>query len=152
MGETYNHEFVNHAANEYIKGDIYTNTIEGAFSHFKRMVYGIYHQISPKHTQRYCDEFSHRFNTRQLKDAERFNLSFKRVECRLRYTQLVSTSTEGYAAHEAKTIIQFKDGEVVGTYTSIAEAARQTGLDRRGIARVVNGQGKKAGGFNWTFA
>ena len=152
MSETYNHEFVNHAANEYIRGNTYTNTIEGAFSHFKRMVYGIYHQISPKHTQRYCDEFSHRFNTRKLKDADRFSLSLKQIECRLRYTQLINVSTEGYAAYASTTILQFKDGEVINTFTSIKEAARLTGIDRRGISRAANGKSKKAGGFNWTFA
>jgi len=49
-------------------------------------------------------------------------------------------------------ILKIKDGEIVESYTSIAEAARQTGIDRRGIARVLNGMSKKAGGFNWTFS
>ena len=39
------HEVVNHDANEYVRDSvIHTNTIEGAFSHFKRSIYGIYHQ------------------------------------------------------------------------------------------------------------
>jgi transposase-like protein len=46
-------------------GDIHTNTIENAFSLFKRGLYGTFHQVSKKHLARYCDEFSFRFNRRK---------------------------------------------------------------------------------------
>ncbi len=36
----------------------------------KRGIYGIYHQVSQKHLQAYCDEFSYRFNSRKMKDSE----------------------------------------------------------------------------------
>jgi ISXO2-like transposase domain len=72
---SYNHLSVNHSISEYVNGNAHTNTIEGAFSHFKRMVYGIYHHITPKHTQRYCDEFSYRYNLRKMNDADRFVLT-----------------------------------------------------------------------------
>jgi len=51
---SYNHYCVNHSISEYARGFAHTNTIEGVFSHFKRMVIGTYFHISPKHTQRYC--------------------------------------------------------------------------------------------------
>ncbi len=38
----------------------------------KRGLYGIYHQVSEKHLERYLDEFSARFNTRKLSSNERF--------------------------------------------------------------------------------
>lgn len=45
-------------------GDIHTNTIENAFSLFKKGLYGSFHHVSKKHLGRYCDEFSYRFNRR----------------------------------------------------------------------------------------
>jgi hypothetical protein len=83
------HAIVNHKADEYVRGFVHTNSIEGAFSHFKRMVFGTYHQITPKHLERYCDEFAYRFNTRKIKDNERFELVLKRINCRLPYKTLV---------------------------------------------------------------
>lgn len=47
------HEIVNHNQDEYVRGNVYTNTVEGFFSILKRGIYGIYHQVSPKHLQRY---------------------------------------------------------------------------------------------------
>ncbi|MCB0753012.1 MAG: transposase, partial [Ignavibacteriae bacterium] len=53
-------------------GDVHTNTIENFWSLLKRGLYGIYHQVSDKHLERYLDEFSARFNTRSLTTQERF--------------------------------------------------------------------------------
>lgn len=41
------HEVVNHGIGEYVRGDAYTNTIEGYFSILKRGVTGVYHHVSP---------------------------------------------------------------------------------------------------------
>jgi transposase-like protein len=90
LADTYEgHEVVNHKKEEYVRGEFHTNSIEGAFGLFKRMVFGIYHQISPKHSQRYCDEFTYRYNSRMIKDAERFTLSLRKAEGRLDYKTLV---------------------------------------------------------------
>ncbi|HEY3157697.1 MAG TPA: IS1595 family transposase, partial [Vicinamibacterales bacterium] len=59
------HETVNHSAKEYVRGEIHTNTIEGAFGLFKRSIVGSFHQISVKHLDRYLDEFEFRFNNRK---------------------------------------------------------------------------------------
>lgn len=59
------HETVNHSDKEYVRGDIHTNTIEGAFGLFKRSIVGSFHQISVKHLDRYLDEFEFRFNNRK---------------------------------------------------------------------------------------
>ena len=58
------HESVNHSAKEYVRGDVHTNSIEGAFSLFKRSVVGAYHQVSAKHLPAYLDEFEFRFDNR----------------------------------------------------------------------------------------
>ena len=57
------HETIDHNRT-YGIGDIHTNTIENAFSLFKRGLYGTFHKVSKKHLRRYCDEFSYRFNRR----------------------------------------------------------------------------------------
>ena len=56
------HESVNHSAEEWVRGDIHTNSVEGAFSLFKRAIVGSFHQVSGKHLDRYLDEFEFRFN------------------------------------------------------------------------------------------
>ena len=51
-----------------MKGDVYTNTVESAFSLFKRALAGSFHQVSIKHLQRYLNEFGYRFNRRETAD------------------------------------------------------------------------------------
>ena len=58
------HESVNHSADEWVRGDVHTNSIEGAFSLFKRSIVGAFHKISVKHLPAYLDEFEFRFDNR----------------------------------------------------------------------------------------
>lgn len=58
------HETVNHSAKEWVRGDVHTNTIEGAFSLFERSIVGAYHHLSAKHMDAYLDEFEFRYNNR----------------------------------------------------------------------------------------
>lgn len=82
------HEIIYHDKDEYVRGYVHTNTIEGFFSYLKRSIFGIYHQVSPKHLQRYCDENGYRYNTRDLTDPQRFNISLQNIERRLDYKTL----------------------------------------------------------------
>src|SRR5581483_8793343 len=84
------HQTVNHSRKEYVRGDVYTNTIESAFSLLKRAVIGTYHQLSIKHLQRYLDEFSYRFNRREIPD--RFEQTVARLAGfkPMPYSELVS--------------------------------------------------------------
>ncbi len=68
----YRHKSVSHARGQYVHMDTHTNGIEGFWSQLKRGVVGIYHQVSPKHLQKYCDEFAYRYNTRWMTDGQRF--------------------------------------------------------------------------------
>lgn len=70
--EGYNHEIVYHKANEYVNGKASTNCVEGFWSHFRRCIFGIYHQVSVKHLQRYIDEMVFRWNTRKGTEGNRF--------------------------------------------------------------------------------
>ena len=58
------HETVNHADDEYARGDVTTNTIESYFSLFKRGMKGVYQHCGEKHLHRYLAEFDFRYNTR----------------------------------------------------------------------------------------
>jgi transposase-like protein len=58
------HASVNHAAKEWVRGDVHTNTIESAWSLLKRSIIGSYHHLSIKHLDSYLDEMEWRFNNR----------------------------------------------------------------------------------------
>ena len=62
--ENTRHETVSHSKDEWVRGECHTNTVENAWSLFKRSIIGSYHQISAKHLDRYLDEFEFRFNNR----------------------------------------------------------------------------------------
>ena len=53
-------------------GRVHTNSIEGHRSLLNRGIIGIYHNVSAKHLQVYCNEFSYRHNARKIADGERF--------------------------------------------------------------------------------
>lgn len=58
------HETVNHAAGEYVRGDVSTNTVESYFSVFKRGMRGTYQHCDERHLHRYLSEFDFRHNNR----------------------------------------------------------------------------------------
>ena len=58
------HETVKHSADEYVRGDVHTNTVEGYFSVFKRGMKGTYQHCEEKHLHRYLAEFDFRYNNR----------------------------------------------------------------------------------------
>ena len=80
------HESVNHSADEWVCGDVHTNTIENVFSLLKRSIVGSYHKVSRKHLDAYLDELEWRFNNRDnpylfrdtlLKLIKSHNLQYK---------------------------------------------------------------------------
>jgi len=84
------HFTVGHKKGEYARGDVYSNTIEGAFSLIKRGLVGTWHSVSKKHLPRYLCEFEFRYNTRKLSDAERVDAAVKATEGkRLTYAEQI---------------------------------------------------------------
>ncbi|MCH5309481.1 MAG: IS1595 family transposase [Prevotella sp.] len=75
-GLGYAHAVVNHGIAEYADGDVFTNSIEGFWSHFRRMISGCYHDVSDEHLQHYIDEAAYRWNTRKASQSERFSDMF----------------------------------------------------------------------------
>lgn len=105
IGRLYNHIKINHSQGEFKVKQFHTNSIENFWSHLQRTIYGTYHQVSPKHLQRYCDESAYRFNSRKLSDGFRFVLTLHQIEGRLTYKQLVyGQSEENQAGKDVQTI------------------------------------------------
>jgi transposase-like protein len=74
------HEVVNHAANEYVRCDAHSNTVEGYFSVLKRGLTGTYHAVSEAHLHRYLCEFSFRYSNREklgVDDVARADLALQ---------------------------------------------------------------------------
>ncbi len=92
LRDKYNHVSVKHTYGDYrTYGDEHTNNIEGYWSILKRGIIGTFHSVSPKHLQRYCDEFAHRYNTRGLSNIERFAEGLKNAhDTKLTYRVLTS--------------------------------------------------------------
>jgi transposase-like protein len=84
------HERVDHGNEEYARGDIHVNTIEGFWSLLKRGIVGIYHHVSADHLHRYCNEFNYRYNTRKVRDTQRFEKMLTHLNGRLMYKNLIA--------------------------------------------------------------
>jgi transposase-like protein len=89
LAEKYVHQSVNHSSHEWVRGNVTTNHVENFFGVMKRGIYGIYHQISYKHLDAYCNEFAYRYNSRKMADGRRFELALSSVKGRLTYKRLV---------------------------------------------------------------
>jgi transposase-like protein len=83
IGEQFaSHRTVVHSANEYVRGDAHTNTVEGYFSILKRGIYGVYQHVSEHHLKRYLAEFDFRYNERialGVNDTERAVLTLRGI-------------------------------------------------------------------------
>lgn len=85
------HQTVKHSVSQYINGQAHTNGIESFWALLKRGYHGTYHHMSEKHLNRYVQEFSGRYNQRELD-------TIKQMECiarglagkRLKYRELVA--------------------------------------------------------------
>ena len=57
-GLPHKHETVNHSVGEYVDEMVHTNGVESFWSMLKRAHKGTFHKMSPKHLQRYVNEFA----------------------------------------------------------------------------------------------
>lgn len=81
MNAHYEHSLVKHRMGQYVAADgTNTNAIEGAFSHFKRAVTGVYHKVSDEHIDRYLGMFSWRWTRRKMGEGERVNALLKSTQ------------------------------------------------------------------------
>ena len=90
----YYHQVVNHGKREFVRcGDIHTNSIEGFWAHFKRVVFGTYHCVSKDYLQRYIDEQVYRWNTREEKASFRFSDMFSKAVKHFDYNDVLALSS-----------------------------------------------------------
>ncbi len=77
------HEMVDHGADEYVRGDAHSNTVEGFFAILKRGLIGTYHHVSEQHLHRYLSEFDFRYSNREalnVDDAARASRALQGVK------------------------------------------------------------------------
>jgi transposase-like protein len=93
VGRDYAHKVINHAE-EYVRGNVHTNSIENFWSLLKRGIKGTYVSVEPFHLSRYLDEQSFRFNTRKDNDQGRFMAAVSSIAGkRVMYEQLIGRTT-----------------------------------------------------------
>lgn len=82
----YAHDVIEHGKKQFSNGKgVTTNSIEGFWGHFKRMVFSTYHFVSRAYLQRYVDEAIYRYNTRCMKEADRFSYMFDEAIGKVQY-------------------------------------------------------------------
>ena len=87
----FGHEAVNHGVGEYVRGQASVNGIESFWSMLKRAHKGTFHKISPKHLQRYVNEFSGRHNVREADTVDQMvGVVSGMGGKRLRYSDLIA--------------------------------------------------------------
>ena len=86
-----NREAVRHGVSEYVNGQAHTNGIESFWATLKRGYYGTYHKMSPKHLDRYIEEFAGRHNDRASDTLEQMALmAHGMLGKRLQYKELIA--------------------------------------------------------------
>lgn len=89
----FNHDSVKHSLSEYVKGDVHTNGIESLWSMLKRAHKGTFHKLSPKHLDRYVQEFAGRHNVREQDTIEQIVTVCTGMENkRLKYDDLIAAN------------------------------------------------------------
>ena len=78
------------AVSEYVRGQAHTNGVESFWSMLKRGYYGTFHKFSPKHLDRYVQEFAGRHNLREQDTIEMLGAVVLGMDGkRLKYDELI---------------------------------------------------------------
>ena len=87
-----NHKTVKHSALQFVsETDATTTGLESHWSIFKRGFYGTHHKISPKHLDRYAQEFAGPHNTREFNTIDQMGIVARGMAGkRLRYQDLIA--------------------------------------------------------------
>lgn len=78
LGQIYKHKKVKHSAGEYVRGDVYTNSIESFWGQLKRTIKGTHIQVTERHLQKYVDEVVFRYENRN-NQGNMFTLMINRL-------------------------------------------------------------------------
>ena len=92
-GMPFEHDSVRHSTGEYVKEMVHTNGIESFWSMLKRAHKGTFHKMSPKHLQRYVNEFAGRHNIRDADTIDQMGCVIAgMVGRRLMYRDLIANN------------------------------------------------------------
>ena len=98
-GIPFDHETVKHSLSEYVRGDVHTNGIESLWSTMKRAHKGVFHKMSPKHLDRYVQEFAGRHNLRDMDTLDIMSALVTSMDGRrLKYRDLIADNGLSNAA------------------------------------------------------
>ncbi len=85
------HESVSHSTGEYVRGEAHTNGAESFRAMLRRALKGVFHKLSPRHLQRYVNEFSGRHNVRSMDTIDQMGHAVADMRGRrLRYVDLMA--------------------------------------------------------------
>jgi transposase-like protein len=96
VGKIRTHATVSHSKEEWVRGDVHTNTVESYWSLFNRALVGSFHQVSKKHLDRYLQESEYRFNARKETGLFERTLSRMCQTPKMEYKQLIASVTEPF--------------------------------------------------------
>ena len=89
--DEYDHEAVNHSVSEYVRDQAHVNGIESYWASLRRGYHGTFHKISPKHLQRYVNEFATRHNMRSQDTIDMMSETVAGMDGkRLTYSDLIA--------------------------------------------------------------
>lgn len=91
IDKIYSRQSIGHGRGKYVDGDVTTNRIENFWSHFKRGMHGTYIRVTPKHLNKYVQEFTFRFNYRDLSIQKQIEQVLANVSGRLKYKELIAS-------------------------------------------------------------
>jgi len=86
----YKRHSIDHKKWIYADGDVTTNRMENFWSHLKRGLHGTYIRVTPKHLNKYVQEFAFRFNHRNLDVQQQMEQIINQMNCRLKYKDLIA--------------------------------------------------------------
>ena len=89
-GMHFHHEAVKHSVSEYVRGMAHINGIESFWATLRRAHKGVFHKLSPKHLDRYVQEFAGKHNLRDADTVDQMRGLVERMDGkRLRYEDLI---------------------------------------------------------------
>ena len=92
QGLPFDHETVCHGVGEYVREMAHTNGIESFWATLKRAHKGTFHKMSPKHLQRYVDEFAGKHGIRDADTIDQMQAMVAgMVGKRLLYRELIAS-------------------------------------------------------------
>ena len=92
-------------------------------------------------------------NERREKEEAEKNHNEKANEREEKKTLHLPYASEHTALMQGKLVIQLlSDGKIVKLFKSVADASKETGIDRKCIRDAANGKQKTAGGYYWKFS